>query len=76
VGDGGGRNDVLSDVCVGNPKGSQEFRADLRVGVMGAWLYVVEGEEGRRELSKDQMSASCARSILGDAKMRAEMGKP
>ena len=56
MGEGGGGKEELSEVCVGEPRGSKEFRADLRMGVMGeryAWLSVVEGEGGRRELSRD-----------------------
>jgi hypothetical protein len=34
VGEGGG-SEELSDVCVGEPKGSKGFLVDLRVGVVG-----------------------------------------
>jgi hypothetical protein len=44
VGEGGSGREVLSELCVGEPKGSKEFRAD-------AQLFVIEGEGGRRELS-------------------------
>ena len=46
MGEGGGCNEDVSDVCeLGEPTASREFRADLRMGVgreRNAWLSVGE----------------------------------
>ena len=52
-GEVGGGSEELSDVfVVGEPKGSGEFRVDLRMGEKYLWLSIAEGEVGRWELFK------------------------